>query len=498
MSNQVRNPFMPFIKDFEAEAEKFLIKYGYEDALVVPTRIDIRDIVTRCMSLEINETSSLSPDMSVQGIITFSKGIIQTYNWENRVYEGYEVTTPTVFIDTDLINSGYVNILLAHEAFHWYKHRQYFVYQNTHGLGDEFAFRCDTKYSVKDATDTWSDEQKMEWQARVIAPLILLPRNAVIAKVDELYSWRKCDSTLKADAEEKLIKEVAAFFGVTTYAVAKRLYDLGYSISEKAFNNYGLVKKHTGINRKIVHKQNIRISLKEAFEVYRTNPLFREYISSGLFFYRGIGFFARIELRGGNIQNHLTFEEHLVQTDTSKPKDGVMFHKDQSYETKKVFRNTPQNAAVFDRMSAYVKQYEDTHRRKSIYSKTANEMMWDYMVDAKWNTAIFQDKTLLSSMDYTRIQKPNHKFKKPAYMAMAVGLGLSLSEFQDVIKQAGLSLKDGDELDDAYSFILSVMQGRPIDECNDFLDEIGLRILGTHTRDDNWDTKSYEYGEINK
>ena len=141
MSNQERNPFMPFIKDFEAEAEKFLIKYGYEDALVVPTRIDIRDIVTRCMSLEINETSSLSPDMSVQGIITFSKGIIQTYNWENRVYEGYEITTPTVFIDTDLINSGYVNILLAHEAFHWYKHRQYFVYQYTHGLGDAiYAF----------------------------------------------------------------------------------------------------------------------------------------------------------------------------------------------------------------------------------------------------------------------------------------------------------------------------------------------------------------------
>lgn len=50
-------------------------------------------------------------------------------------------------------------------------------------------------------------------------------------------------------------------------------------------------------------------------------------------------------------------------------------------------------------------------------------------------------------------------------------------------------------MDDAYSFILSVMQGKSIDECNDFLEEVGLQILGTHTRDENWQSQSYVKGD---
>lgn len=486
---------MPFIRDFEAEAEKFLIKYGYENALVVPTKIDIRGIIERCMSLEIIESESLSSDMSVQGIIAFSKGIIQTYNWNEHCYEGYEVMGPSVFIDMDVINDGYINLLLAHEAFHWYKHRQYFVYQNTHGLGDEFAFRCDRKYSSKDENDGWSNEQKMEWQARVMAPLILMPRNAVIAKIDELVSWRKGDKALETEKERKLINDIADFFGVTAYTAAKRICELGFNISEESIGDYRISVHKKSARPYSVAKQDIRISLKEAFELYKCNPLFRDYISSGLFVYRGIGLFSKVELRSSNISNNLTFEEHLVPINGSDKNAGVMFHKDQAYEKKKIFRNTPQNAEVFDRMSTYARQFESIHRRKESHAKTANEMLWEFMTEAKWNTSIFQDKTLLSPMDYTRIQKPDHKFKMPAYMAMAVGLGLSLDEFQKVISQAGLSLKEGDELDDAYSFILSVMQGKSIDECNDFLEEVGLQILGTHTRDEKWLSQSYVKGD---
>ena len=92
---------MPFIKDFEAEAERFLIKYGYEEALVIPKPINIRDIVTRYMSLEIIDSENLSSDMSVQGIIAFSKGIVEVYNWPEHAYEGYAVENPAIFIDAD-------------------------------------------------------------------------------------------------------------------------------------------------------------------------------------------------------------------------------------------------------------------------------------------------------------------------------------------------------------------------------------------------------------
>ena len=487
------NPFMPFIKDFEAEAERFLIHYGYEDALVVPKAIDIRDIVTRCMGLEIVESENLSSDMSVQGIIAFSKGIVEVYNWTEHAYEGYDLEGPTVLIDADVINEGFVNMLLAHEAFHWYKHRQYFVYQNTHDLGNEFAFRCDKKYSAMDNGDNWSDEQKMEWQARKIAPIILLPRNALMAKVSELSGWQKGDPALNRSLESKLLDDVAAFYHVTSYMVAKRLDGLGFEVSEEALHYSVSSRKNTGKADKI-YKQDIRITRKEAFELYRTNGLFREYLNTGMFVYRGIGIFTKIETRALDTADYLTFGEKLVPVSDKDAGTGVMFHKDQAYEKKKIFSNTPQNLAACDRMMAYVQRFNETHKRQVSNSKTANEMLWSYMRDAKWNTTTFQDNTLLSPMDYTRIQKPEHVFKMPAYVAMAVGLGLSLQEFQDVIKQAGMCLKSGDKTDDAYSFILTVMQGQSIDECNDFLDSIGIPILGTHTRDEKWNEKSYERG----
>ena len=100
------------------------------------------------------------------------------------------------------------------------------------------------------------------------------------------------------------------------------------------------------------------------------------------------------------------------------------------------------------------------------------------------NTTVFQDRTLLSPMDYTRIQKPDHVFKLSAYVAMAVGLRLSITEFQDAIRRSGLCLIEGDYKHDAYGFILSVMQGKNIDECNEFLEKSGIEPLGTHMREE--------------
>ena len=484
---------MPFIRDFEAEAERFLIRYGYEEALVIPKPINIRDIVTRYMSLEIIDSENLSSDMSVQGIIAFSKGIVEVYNWPEHAYEGYAVENPAIFIDADVINEGYINKLLAHEAFHWYKHRQYFVYQNSHNLGNEFAFRCNKKYSATDNGDGWSDEQKMEWQARKIAPMILMPRNALITKVLELSGWKKGDKALDRSNESKLFDDIAAFYHVTPYMVARRLYDLGFCVSEEALH-YSMPSKKAGGKTEKTYKQSIHITRVEAFELYRTNTLFREYLNTGMFTYREIGIFTKIETRAADTADFLTFGEKLVPVSGKNTGTGIMFHKDQKFERKKTFSNTPQNLATCDRMMAQIKRFSEIHNRQAANSKTANEMLWSYMQDAKWNTSIFQDRTLLSPMDYTRVQKPNHIFKMPAYVAMAVGLGLSLQEFQTVIKQAGLCLKEGDKTDDAYSFLLSVMQGQSVDECNDFLENVDVPRLGTHTREETWNEESFERG----
>lgn len=475
---------MPFIEDFEKEAERFLTKYEYANAIENPQRIDIRTIVSKDMSLDIVDTEKLSPDYSVQGIIAFSAGIVEVYDLDERGYVGYEAETPTVLIDYDLSNTVYMNLILAHEAFHWYKHRHYFIYRNTHDSGSEFAFRCDKKYAQSNAKSDWSDEQKMEWQARKIAPMILMPKKSLIKKVYELTKWQRGEASIGIEQERCLINDIASFYGVTAYVAAKRMSDIGYFLSVE--HSYSNCVSNSGNKRKWERKPEYRITKKEAFELYCINEVFRDFLDSGMFRYSGFGITTRIQTRGLDSIDYLAFNKVIKPVAECETVKGVMFHKNQTYEEKHSFRNTPQNAELYNKLQAYEQQFYRIHNRNITNAKTGNELLFQYMQDAKWNTSIFQEKTLLGPMDYTRIQKKDYRFKVPAYVAMAVGLCLSIQEFQEVLQQVGLNLIRGDKQHDAYAFLLATMNGASIDECNAFLESIGVETLGTHERETTW------------
>lgn len=62
-------------------------------------------------------------------------------------------------------------------------------YKRNHENGTEFAFRCNRGLSTTGSLigGQWSDIDKMEWQAKTIAPKILMPRTAFKKKVDHIY-----------------------------------------------------------------------------------------------------------------------------------------------------------------------------------------------------------------------------------------------------------------------------------------------------------------------
>ena len=98
-----------------------------------------------------------------------------------------------------------------------------------------------------------------------------------------------------------------------------------------------------------------------------------------------------------------------------------------------------------------------------------------------WNTSIFQNRTHLAPMDYTRVYQ-NHKFKVPSYTAMAVGLELTLHETEDALRLSGLGYDNSDPTDCAYMYILSAFHGCSIDECNTVLEKLNVKSLGTKSK----------------
>jgi Zn-dependent peptidase ImmA (M78 family) len=278
-----KNPFMPFVEDFEAEAETFLRKYCKE-VLDSPQATPIRDIAQKQMNLDIVDTESLSPDDSIQGAIAFSAGIIEVYDWSSEEYIGYKVSQPTVFLDADIINPGRANNTLAHECYHWYKHRAYFRYQSTHSLGAEFAFRCLTA-GQRGHNEQWSDIEKMEWQARTIAPKILMPRCTVRMLLSERLGASR-SGNFQMSALKAVVEEIAEIYNVSRQSAAIRVSELGYPEAVELYNNETIVidRRHRRSSTAAKFHQQ-PIDEVTAFQLYMSNELLKSTLDTGAFCY---------------------------------------------------------------------------------------------------------------------------------------------------------------------------------------------------------------------
>lgn len=494
-----KNPFMPFVEDFEAEAEAFLRKYCKE-VLNSPQATPIREIAQKQMNLDIVDTESLSPDDSIQGAIAFTAGIIEVYDWSSEEYIGYEVTQPTVFLDSDILNPGRANNTLAHECYHWYKHRAYFRYQNTHNLGSEFAFRC-LSAGQHGRNEQWSDIEKMEWQARTIAPKLLMPRCTVRMLLSErLGNGRNGNiqqSTLKA-----VVEEISKIYNVSRQSAAIRVSELGYPQALELYDSEAVVidRQHRRSSTAAKFHQQ-PIDEVSAFRLYMSNEFLKATLDTGAFCYAEGYFVLRDEkyvLSGEDAlflteyaKLHLSectldFSYKLVCSRTSVRDVQYMFRADTEYKKLPSYDSNTQNMDEYNK--ALAKSLDDAEtefqaqlKRNRLVNETTSQRMCKYMDAAHWNTSIFQSRTLLAPMDYTRVYQ-NHKFKVPSYTAMAVGLELTLHETEEALRLSGLGYDNSDDTDYAYMYILSAFHGCPIDECNTVLEKLNVKPLGTKSK----------------
>jgi hypothetical protein len=111
----------------DIEATNFLEKYCPE-ALQSPMAVPIEEIVRDKMGLTVLQGNRLTDDLRLFGQICFSKGTVKAYDFFGSNYQEVEVERGTILIDAYTFwerNIGCVNNTIAHEAFHWHRHRIY-------------------------------------------------------------------------------------------------------------------------------------------------------------------------------------------------------------------------------------------------------------------------------------------------------------------------------------------------------------------------------------
>ena len=217
-------------EQFDEIATEFL-KQFYPEALYEPMKIPIEKIASDEMNLLVKHVR-ISEDLSIYGQIFFSDGKTEIYEPDTDEFISIMVKKGTVFIDKNVFfkrNIGCARNTLAHECFHWFKHKPYFTIQGLSGNEKVLAFRCPTEPKAEEQKRLWSEEDWLEWQANGIAPKILMPKEMFKLKARENNYLKKLNSRNCENYQiyfELTVKELADFFNVSKQSSAIRLREL--------------------------------------------------------------------------------------------------------------------------------------------------------------------------------------------------------------------------------------------------------------------------------
>lgn len=219
--------------EFDKEATAFLEKY-YPEALVEPMATPIANIAKTQMGLTILE-KRLTEDFSILGMMCFTSGRAEIYDRDEGEYREIMVKRGTMIIDPDTLiqrNVGCMNNTIAHETFHWFKHRNYHILQSSVQGRQSVAFRCPTVFTADEHSNSmWTDEDWMEWQAKGIAPRILMPKQTVGLIFERFLLESKANPFIAAELMSPtrwIIEQMADFYKVSKQSAEIRLKELEY------------------------------------------------------------------------------------------------------------------------------------------------------------------------------------------------------------------------------------------------------------------------------
>ncbi len=233
MARKVTTNLVPVIykSQFDDEATQFLERFCPE-ALQTPMAIPIMMIAKDSMGLTVL-TQKLSEDLRTLGQMCFTSGLVEIYDPDEDEYREIEVQKGTMIIDPDTFferNLGCMNNTVAHECFHWHRHRNYHIVQNLIAGNKSVAFRCPVNQKDERFKDKWTDEDWMEWQASGIAPKILMPREPFRVMVERFLQESRCNPFIAADLMPPtswVIDQLSDYFKVSKTSVRIRLGELG-------------------------------------------------------------------------------------------------------------------------------------------------------------------------------------------------------------------------------------------------------------------------------
>jgi len=495
--SRLDDSLIPYIhdKDLDKQAEGTLKKY-YSEALLAPTRIDVRLFAGR-LGLKIEE-ACLSKDNSILGQMIFHDCEVKLYEPNNGCIGDYKIKGGTILVDSNfksLRTVGSWNNTVIHECVHWLKHRKAFELIKMYN-GDAGRIACRVMHEIKYKQ---SDKDWMEWQANSLAPRILMPYTTFKQKADEIITQYNSKGQINITSD--VIYDLASFFGVSAQSAKIRLVETGYKnaigILEYVDNRY--VKGYSFEDDSIKKNQTFSIPIKDALKQYTSNPDFKRVINSGNFIYIDSHYCI-------NAPQYLLQNEYgvLEMTDYARRHMNecclvftCVVHPSKLHGTRDYSKQGLYHSVVPENVIECNYEYDDINRELEERAKAIHAEMDEVLRKSKlisdlpasfskslimlmdWqglSNEELADKSKVSVKTIQRMRNnPSRNWSLELVVSVCIGLQLPPYISYPLIGKAGINLTDS-EKDIVFSHVVSTQFSSSINEVNEYLKAAGYSI----------------------
>lgn len=386
-------------------------------------------------------------ETSIMHIIPVSAGTILVNMPEGR------------FLDERIRNNT-----IMHEVVHWLLHRPAFLLAKLWNR-ECCAIAC-RRPGGNASPHHWTAIDRMEWQANVLAPRILMPDWATrFIASGWLHRYSRLSPLLQM---EKTIDQISRHFNVSRQLAKIRMEELGYDNARIAFSYYDK-RKHT-------------ISFENATRELARNQIFRDTLASGIYAYVDNCFVIRDKkyvCRDEHGTLHLTIYAKAHMDECCLAFAARRINRAMQYG---MLRYNEEDETFITGSNVSAEQLERTMKYVSdIRSNLPNsfgETLAAHMKRKGITVEQLAENSLISSKQIQRFRNdPSISVSMRRVVGLCIGLKLHPVLAFDMITKAGLTFNSSLAHNAYYSLLVS-MTNSSIYECNALLEHMGIPCVG--------------------